>query len=370
VKKRILIMTTAMQVDGGVENSFLRMLSVIDTDKYDITVYHESQGQDVSDLLPSGIKSYVIPITCSKMFDYVDGFLLEDKILLEAPPIQEEYDCAIAFFLGMNGFMHYYVAEKVKAKVKVAWLRSQISKTVDYFPLRKCYQKYDHIFGVAQYCVDEFVELFPEFAQKASVFRNIISTDMIKARSLQGTGFPDCFGGLRILTVGRLNYQKGYDLAVPLLARLIKEGYIIKWYAVGDGDQRCDIEKLIKQYGVEDKFILLGATSNPHVYMDQCDLYVQPSRFEGYCGATNEARILNKPVITTDVSGAREQFIDGETGIIVDFDEEQLYKAVKRLLDDKGLRDRLTDSLSKQKIDTTNEIQKLYDVINNPSVDV
>lgn len=364
MKKRILIMTTAMQVGGGVENSFLRMLSMMDTTKLDITVYHEAQGDDITGLLPPGVKSYVIPISKAKMFDYVERFFLKDEVLPEAPPIQQEYDCAIAFFLGGDGFITHYVAEKIKAKVKVAWLRSQTANGVNYLPLKKCYEKYDHIFAVSQFCVDEFVKLFPEFKPKTSVFRNIISTDMIKARSLQGNGFSDDFKGLRILTVGRLDPQKGYDLAVPILAKLLEDGYNVKWYAIGDGNQKNDIEKWIREYGVGDRFVLLGAMPNPHPHMAQCDLYVQPSRHEGYCGATNEARLLGKPVITTDVSGAREQFINGETGIIVAIDQEQIYQAIKRLLDNEKLRDYLSENLSKQKIDTTGEMQKIYDVLN------
>lgn len=116
---------------------------------------------------------------------------------------------------------------------------------------------------------------------------------------------------------------------------------------------------MIKENGLDDNFILLGNKSNPYPYLEECDIYVQTSYFEGYCTTTNEARILGKPIITTDVSGAREQFINYENGIIVPIDEIEVYKAVVELLDDNKLRDKLSNNLKCIDFTNNNDMYKL-----------
>ncbi|WNF39030.1 glycosyltransferase [Bacillaceae bacterium IKA-2] len=105
------------------------------------------------------------------------------------------------------------------------------------------------------------------------------------------------------------------------------------------------MRKKIKDYNLIDHFILLGSNPNPYPFIKNCDIYVQPSRYEGYCITTMEAKCLNKPIITTDVNGAREQIIPGQTGLIVSIDEEELYKGIKELINNESLRRHLTGSL-------------------------
>ena len=132
---------------------------------------------------------------------------------------------------------------------------------------------------------------------------------------------------------------------------------------IGEGSERIKLEKLMQNYDVDDCFILLGSSDNPYPYIKQCDIYVQPSRFEGYCITLAEARILKKAIITTNFFGAQEQIVDGETGLIVNFDEEKLYDSIKKLIIDTKLRMKFEENLAKEKIDTFNEMRKLYDLL-------
>ena len=93
--------------------------------------------------------------------------------------------------------------------------------------------------------------------------------------------------------------------------------------------------------------------------MEQCDIYVQPSRFEGYCTTTNEARIIGCPIVMTNVSGASEQIENGKTGYIVESDELSLYNAITKLLDSKELIDQFKENLKLLDCDTRNEVNKL-----------
>jgi glycosyltransferase involved in cell wall biosynthesis len=148
-----------------------------------------------------------------------------------------------------------------------------------------------------------------------------------------------------------------------VLAKLKEEGYNVKWYCIGDGNARIEYEKLIKQYGVKNEYILLGTKPNPYPYMKQCDIYVQSSRHEGYCITLSEARCFTNPIISTNFTGANEQISHGQTGLVVGFDIQQMYHAIKQLLDDEKLRNKLRSNLTKETVDTTREMDKLYELV-------
>src|SRR5699024_6629098 len=158
------------------------------------------------------------------------------------------------------------------------------------------------------------------------IFRNIISKQIINEMAKKPISFDDNFQGIKIVTVGRLSEEKGQDIAIQVLSKLRKSGYDIRWYCIGDGNKREEYERLIKDYGLENDFILIGPTSNPFPFILKADFYVQPSRHEGFCLTLAEAICLNKSIVTTDFIGAYEQIIDGHNGWIVKFDQQALYE--------------------------------------------
>ena len=141
----------------------------------------------------------------------------------------------------------------------------------------------------------------------------------------QGEGFNDGFKGLRIFTVGRLTRQKRYDIAIEAM-KLIKEkiSMPIRWYVLGEGDLRQELEQQIKSAGLENDFILLGVKNNPYSYIKGCDLYVHAPEFEGKSIALQEAQVLGKPILATDCSGNREQIENGTDGILCELDTGQV----------------------------------------------
>ena len=191
----------------------------------------------------------------------------------------------------------------------------------------------------------------------------MISTAKIEELAMEQVDFDLNYKGAKIVTIGRLSYEKGQDLAIKVLARLIEEGEDVKWYCIGEGKSRADYESMIKEYGVEEKFILLGAKKNPYPYIKQADLYIQTSRHEGFCLTLAEAKCLHRAIITTDFTGAEEQIIDGENGIIVEANERALYEKIKKLLNHPERRMQLQARLQLEEVDTTSEIRKLIDYI-------
>jgi glycosyltransferase involved in cell wall biosynthesis len=164
--------------------------------------------------------------------------------------------------------------------------------------------------------------------------------DLIRKKAQEGCGFSDSFQGFRILTVGRLHYQKGYDITIPVLSMLRKRGYPVRWYVLGDGPQRKEVEKWIKDAGAEEDFVLLGAVSNPYPYIKQCDLYVHATRYEGKSIAIEEAQVLGKAVIASDCPGNREQIQDKKNGLLVPLEKEKIAEAIIGLYENEKERKR------------------------------
>jgi glycosyltransferase involved in cell wall biosynthesis len=158
-----------------------------------------------------------------------------------------------------------------------------------------------------------------------------------------------CFpkdGLLTVVSVGRLSPEKAFDRAIKVHSRLDKKGISFRWYIVGEGDERPKLEKEIEECKLQRKFILLGAKMNPYPYIAQADIFVLPSLFEGCSIVVNEAKILKRPILVTDVGAAREQIVSERTGLIVDNKEKAIFEGLKRLLQNEALRKKFSRALS------------------------
>lgn len=388
--KKVLIVTRRM-VMGGIEKALISMLEAMPIDRFEVTVLVMGNGGELVNQIPRHVKFGCLygheNTTLGKMRNAVKRgeFLHAFKIgwytalannsksvfnqemfhSKMVPAVDTVYDLAIAYHVPAS-FPVVYVMNNIKAKKKAAWIHSDVSQYEE--PLKrykKFYEKYDKVYCVSKYALNEFTQMFPEQKGKATVFYNILDTKKIEMMSVNGDSYKDSFGGgVRILTIGRLTSQKGYDVIPLVLKRLISIGHNnLRWYWIGDGEGRPDFENIIKKYKLENNISLLGTQENPYPYLKDCDIYVQPSRHEGYCITLAEARALNKPIVTTDFVGAKEQIINKNNGLIVNFDENDLFSAIQKLIIDPELRIKFTNALKVQNINTSMEINKLYECL-------
>lgn len=382
MKKKVIFMIINMNI-GGTEKALLNMIAEMPKEKFDTTILMlEKYGGFLNQIPPEVKVEYVegfneiknvyhnpphlsaltffrkgkIFQAISLLSIHIMSKILNNRsyylkhLLKKCAAKKEEYDVAVAY-AGPMDLISYYVLNKIKAKKKVQWVHFDVTKIgFNHSFESKLYNQFEKVFVVSKEGRKKLINLIPSLKGKTEVFSNIVSKNLIQSQVEEGIGFQDDFGGIRILTVGRLALEKGQDIAIRVLAKLIDAGYNIKWYCVGEGSSRTKYEKLIKEYNLEEKFILLGADPNPYSYIDQCDIYVQPSRHEGYCITLAEARCLNKPIVTTDFAGAREQIKDGETGLIVKVKEEEIYDGVKKLILYEELRHMLSKNLSSERI--------------------
>lgn len=275
--------------------------------------------------------------------------------------LSNKYDVAIAYSQGKPT---YFVAEKVEANKKMCWVNTDY-KLAGYngnFD-QKYYNQYDQIIAVSEYNRSVLINEIKQIEQKTSVIYDILSTNLIHSLSQEKGGFQDGFKGVRILTIGRLVDAKGYDLAIGACYKLKQEGYNFRWYAIGEGNQKSKFEEMVYKYGLEENFVFLGTHHNPYTYLKQCDIYVQPSRFEGYGLAIAEARTLHKPIVVTNFPVVYNQIRDRENGLIVSMHSDNIYKAIKEIIDNSELRAYISNNLVKEDVGTEKEIDKFYSLI-------
>jgi len=366
---------------GGTEKALLNMINQMSTDEYDITILMlEEYGGFLNQIPPNVTIQFVEqykylknklnlpPKTVAKKMIREGNFIKGINLILvymiskltknknyyfkyvtkTVSIIKKEYDIAVAY-AGPMDFISFFVVHKINAKRKIQWIHFDVEKFgIDKGYAKKIYRNFDKIHVVSEEAKRKLIKAVPSVKNKTSVFLNMISPEQILKQSKDGIGFKDNFSGIRILTVGRLSIEKGQDLAIKVLARLIKDGHNVRWYCVGDGNARNEYERLIAENNLETHFFLLGSEPNPYPYMEQCDVYVQPSRHEGYCITLTEAKCFNKPIISTNFTGVSEQIIHDKTGLIVKVDEVKLYEAVKRVITDVNLQGKLMHNLLRE----------------------
>ncbi|HHV12060.1 MAG TPA: glycosyltransferase [Clostridiales bacterium] len=296
------------------------------------------------------------------------GRLQYDKLLWRLladgrPDIGGYYDLAVAY---IEGAAAYVLADKVRAHHKAAFIHIDY-KEAGYTPLmdQDCYRVAERIFVVSREVGERFGSVYPQYRDRIRLFRNLLDKDGICRMAEEGEGFTDGFEGIRLLTVGRLHYQKGYDIAIKALARLRRDGYPVRWYVIGEGAERRNLEILIKKYGVEEYFILMGAKDNPYPYMKQADIYVQATRFEGKSIAVEEAQILGKVIVASDCTGNTEQIRSGYDGILLALEEENLAHGLERLIDEPELQKEYARHVLEKKIGFLEDLDCMLELLDD-----
>lgn len=374
---RVLFCLTDMNI-GGMERSLLNLFECLPSN-YDITLLLLEKKGGFLGHVPKNINIISLE-NYSKIKDYIHNAPLDNiktelnlsnyakalKLLIlylitkitgnwlwmynifskDLKSLEGNWDIAIAY-AGPHNFISYYIAQKVNAVKRIAWVHFDLSKIkLNVKTASIIYRKFDCITVVSEDCKKEFLKLFPQFKKKVSVLHNQISPETIRKLSKSGPGFFDKYDGIRIVTVGRLSKEKGHDLFIPVVKRLVEENYNIRWYCIGDGNMRQILEQMIIDANLEQYVMLKGAYENPYPFMLEADIYLQPSRYEGHCVTILEAKCLHKPIVCTNFAGASEEIENEQNGLIVETSEEGLYRGLVSLLNNPQLAAKFSSRLS------------------------
>ncbi|MBD2872035.1 glycosyltransferase [Paenibacillus arenilitoris] len=389
MKKKLLFVMSNLHC-GGAEKSLISLLHAIDYGKYEVDLFlfkHEGMffdklPKEVTVLhAPDDYPYFDMPIKAAALgcvkAGRIDlalsrigaGYVFKTEkntarreqrawkyVARSFRPLAKTYDAAFGY---LEKSPIYYIVEKVKAAVKIGFIHNDYDKLgmdprIDY----DYFDKLDKIVTVSEECVTILKERFPLFGHKVELMHNIVSPATIVDMASANTNIAR--SGVTVASVGRLNYQKGFPLAIEACERLVKDGYEVRWYIVGDGEEKDRLARLIAEKGLQHSVILTGLQENPYPYIKHCDIYVQTSMFEGRCLTITEAKILNKPIVSTNFKVIYDQLVHEQNGLIVEQDALAVYAGIKRLLEDERLRSRFVDNLKKESLGTEQEIDKLY----------
>jgi glycosyltransferase involved in cell wall biosynthesis len=283
-----------------------------------------------------------------------------------------EYDLAISFLTP-----HNIVRDKVLAKKKLAWIHTDYSTIdVDVKKELPVWASYDKIFAVSEGVKNTFLKTFPSLSKKVDVFENILSEQFIREQSEIGIELAKAemqcpitlnpkLSTLNLLSVGRFTSAKNFDNVPDICKRIncqlsiVNCEFRIRWFLIGFGGDEALIKKRIEEAGMQDYCIILGKKENPYPYMAVCDVYVQPSRYEGKAVTVREAQILCKPVIISNYKTAHSQVHDGIDGIIVPKSNEEMADAIVEFLQDKQKQREIVNHLQRNHYGNEDEASKL-----------
>lgn len=334
-------------------------------------------------------------LPCAGEFHYMAAFTTP---LLPMINPEVTYDLAISF---LNP--HQVTLKKVKAKKRIAWIHTDYTKIwVDAKAELPVWSGYDYIASISGDVTKTFLQIFPSLAPKIVEIENILSPQFVRQRaelfdvkeelmrivnkSISGgktlallsigrfveqknfDNVPDICKQvisimMQLLSVGRFTEAKNYDNVPDICRRLRAEKLDVKWFLIGFGGDEALIRQRIAEAGMQDHVIILGKRSNPYPYIKACDIYVQPSRYEGKSVTVREAQMLGKPVVVTDYPTAKSQIQHGVDGVIVPLDNEGCAKGLAEVIRDKALQQRLTEYLMTHDYGNEKEVEKIYSIL-------
>ena len=401
MKPRIFIAMHYMEI-GGAETALVGLLNALDPARVDVDLFlYDHRGEMMQfipewvNLLPQIPKYSVLerPIVelvkrgfwgiaagrlwakyISKVAYKRSGSKLEnngglDKMSKCTAPLLPRINQSVTYDLAISFLTpHRIVAEKVKAKKKIAWIHTDYTRVwVDEEDELKVWQKYDYVASISGDVTNTFLQVFPSLAPKIVEIENILSPSFVRKRAeLQDVDKEFRHeGAITLLSVGRFSDAKNYDNVPDICKRLINKTKLnIRWYIIGYGGDEALIRQKIKEAGMEEHVILLGKRSNPYPYIKACDIYVQPSRYEGKSVTVREAQMLCKPVVVTNYPTAPSQIRSGIDGVIVPMDNEGCAHGLAEVICDKPLQERIIAHLKTHDYGNESEVEKIYTLIN------
>lgn len=399
MKPRILILMHYMEL-GGAESALLGLLQSVDPTRVDVDVFIYSHRGELMEFMPMEkinllpeMEAYSLtekplsevvkrgywrlaiarmigrrntvsfckkhpnsdkPAECGTFFQQRATW----KVLPKIQP-NVEYDLAISFLTP-----HFFVLNNVCAKKKMGWIHTDYTRIlIDVEAELKMWERLDYIASISEEVGNRFCEVFPSLRPKLLQIENILNADFIRRRAEeQAVSLCDDPSTVCLLTIGRFSPPKKME-DIPLICKkILDKGLHVKWFIIGYGSKEIEnvVRENAKKEGVEDNVVILGKKENPYPYINACDIYVQPSRYEGKSITVREAQILCKPVIVTNYPTAGSQIQTGVDGLIVSMDVDICAGEMAQFIANKELQKNIVKYLEAHDYGNVAEIEKIY----------
>lgn len=399
MKYRIFIAIHYLEI-GGAERSLLGLLNAIDTSRFAVDLFVYQHIGEFMQFIPediqllqenkrfASIESSMKQVFKRGYFDIILARLwakwkcknyINEKQLVDKSSIFQyvadattpllpslhkygEYDLAISFLTP-----HNIVLDKVKAKKKIAWIHTDYSTIqVNAVQELKVWGRYDYIASISDEVTNAFLKTFPSLKNKIVLMENILSSALVREQAMLEDVSKEIEteeGVIKLCSVGRFSYPKNFDNVPYICKKILEQGVQIKWFIIGYGSDEKLIKERIQEYGMGQHVILLGKKTNPYPYIKACDVYVQPSRYEGKAVTVREAQILYKPVVITNFPTSKSQLRDGVDGLIVPLTNEAAAKGIADFLRNPSLQQNFIDHMQIHDYGNEKEVDKIYSLM-------
>lgn len=337
-RKKILFFIDTLE-GGGAEKVLKEIVNHLDDTKYEITVQTIYNGGIYKEQLSHNIKYKSIfnksNIWFRRFIKYIVRII--PARYLYSYTIKEEYDTEIAF---LENIATKVISGSTSKARKIAWIHADIENypsTRRLFITKKrltqAYKKMDRIVCISEHVKKIFME-YTKICKSVVTIYNPINQEEIIQQSKENVKKVFSNSNFTICSVGRLNIEKGYDRLLRVVNKL-NRNISINLFIIGEGGEKQKLQEYIMQNQLEKNIKLLGFKKNPYCYMKQANLFVSSSLSEGFSLAVAEAMILNIPIMSTNTAGPTEILQNGKYGLLVDNTEDEIYKGLKRIIEDK-----------------------------------
>lgn len=387
--KNILIVIPTLRM-GGAEKSLISLLKALDPQRVEVDLYLFEAGGVLQAEVPEWVNILEADAVTRGMTLELRNYLPEilraghvcaaltriwmtlrsrickkpgfswNLVKKYIPALEKHYDVAVGY---LEGFTDFFVLDKVKAEKKIGWIH--IDMTNRQMPEEEAayYERFDEIATISEICRDAFIKHVPAAADRLQIIENIVLQEEILTKANETAERNWNSGKVHLVTVGRLDYQKGIDVAAKACKVLKDRNVSVCWHVYGKGVMHDTIAQYIEENGLEAAFILEGLASNPYPYMKHADLVVQPSRWEGKSIVLDEAKILGKAIVVTDYPSVRDQITDRVTGLITGMTPEAIADGIQQLLKDPALKTRLENNAAREPNGSIRALEVFYHLI-------
>ena len=367
MKKKILFVIDSLGC-GGAEKSLVSLLPLLNKHKYEIHLWILARGGVLESLVPSDVviendpkydKYEMISHKISKIFFSV-YYRFQKRFGKNAYPseviwkccgrttkgLDEEYDVAIAYGQGLST---YTTIDTIKAKKYIGWVNADMFATGYDIPFNlHFYDMMTYIVPVSEK-LEKIMQInLPQYNNKYKCVYDILNPVLIQNMAKESVvDFSNGDKCLKLLTVARFVPPKGHELVIQAALELRQKAVKFVWILVGDGICLPEIKKKVNDAGLQSSIVFVGMKSNPYPYMKWCDIYVQTSIHEGFGITISEAKILNKPIVSTDFDTVYDQLENEVNGLIVSKDGREIAEGIQRIINNKELRQKFVDKLKR-----------------------
>lgn len=389
MKKEVLIVIPTLRM-GGAEKSLVSLLKALDPERVKVDLFLFEAGGVLQAEVPEWVNVLQAdPVTRGmtlELRNYLPGVIRAGQIrgalarvwmTLRAkvrkkpgfswdlvkryiPPLEKHYDVAVGY---LEGFTDFFVVDKVKADKKIGWIHTDYTGRKPPAEEAEYYSRFDRLVTISDVCKAAFIDVFPQSRGRIDVIENIVLAEDVQKKA--GEPALDVWpaAGSHLVTVGRLDYHKGIDLAAETAKILRDRGAAFCWHIYGQGAMQKNLEQFIRENGLESVFILEGLRENPYPYMKCADILVQPSRKEGKSIVLDEAKILGKAIVVTDYPSVGDQITDGVTGVITGMEPENIADGIEELLRDPALKKQLEENAAGEPNRSYRALAQFYQLI-------